>query len=148
MTTHRHEYGFSLVEMAVTLLVLGLMAAITIPVIRGFSESHRLRGATENLAGQIRMVREKAIATGVDQTMHFYLDTHGADYHVHNPGVIGPLWSFPKDITYDETPGDDLDTLRLKRDGRASPAGTIVLVDSRGTRDTISIQLSGLILTR
>jgi len=147
VTSRRGDIGLSLVELLVTLMVLGLIAAISIPAIGGFSESHRLRGATENLAAQIRLARERAIGTSVEQTLHFYLDTHDADYHIHNPGSLGPLWSFPKGVVYDETPADDLDTLRLTRDGRASPAGSIVLVDSRGFRDTISVQLSGMIVT-
>jgi type II secretory pathway pseudopilin PulG len=146
--TMRRDRGFSLVEMVVIILILGMMLALGIPAMRGFTESNRLRGSTENIAAQIRLAREKAIGTGVEQTFHFYLDTHDADYHIHNIFTPpGPLWSFPKGIVYDETPADDLDTLRLKRDGRASPAGVIVLRDSRGVRDTINIQLSGLVLT-
>jgi len=145
--TDRRDLGFSLIEMAATLLVLGLIAAIGIPVFRGFSDRHRLGGATENIAAQIRIARERAIATGVEQTLYFQLDTLHSDYRLHHAGSVAAVWSLPPGVVYDESPADDLDTLRLERDGRASHAGSIVLVDARGFRDTIGIQRSGLVTT-
>ena len=146
MTT-RPDTGFSLVEMVVIVLILGIIAAFSIPTLRGYTESQRLRGASQNLAGQIRLARQKAISTGVEQHFVFELDALNSDYRIQNPGRI-VRWEFPKGIVYDETPADDLDSLLLSPTGRAAPAGSIVLVDSRGNRDTIDIQLSGLVLTR
>jgi hypothetical protein len=36
----------------------------------------------------------------------------------------------------------------MNRDGRASASGNIILRDTRGYRDTVSVQMSGLVLTK
>src|SRR5262245_64078182 len=63
--------GFTLVEMAVVILILGLLFAFSIPAYQRINGSYQLKGATENLAAQLRMSRSKAMSTGVDQPMHF-----------------------------------------------------------------------------
>lgn len=147
MANRRRVIGFTLIEMAVTLLIIGLIAAIGIPAYRGFGQTHRMRAAAESVAGQIRAARERAMATGTDQILCFELEARPAGDPV-QAGTFGPPWSLPRGVVYDESAADDLDSLWLRRDGRASPAGTIVLVDSRGLRDTIRVLASGLVVTR
>jgi prepilin-type N-terminal cleavage/methylation domain-containing protein len=139
--------GFTLVEMVITFLVLGLLLAFSIPAFQNISGSYRLKGAAENVAAQLRLAREKAIATGQSQTMHYQVNYPPGtpyDYHIHNGGVVGACWALPKGITIVAQP----DSTRMTVDGRATPSGFVVLSDTRGNRDTVSIQLSGLVLTR
>jgi prepilin-type N-terminal cleavage/methylation domain-containing protein len=138
--------GFTLVEMAVTILVLGLLFAFSIPAFRSVSSSHQLKGATENIAAQLRLAREKAIATGVDQPMHFTANYLNSDYHIHYPsGLIPAKWKFPRGITYSSV---GVNPAIMLRDGRANASGNIILGDERGYRDTVSVQISGLVLTK
>jgi Tfp pilus assembly protein FimT len=57
--------GSTLVELAITILVLGPLFALSIPAFQSVSSSDQLKGATENVAAQRRLAREKAIAAGV-----------------------------------------------------------------------------------
>jgi prepilin-type N-terminal cleavage/methylation domain-containing protein len=149
---NRHDtLGFTLVEMAVTILVLGLLFAFSIPAYQNVSASYQLRGATENIAAQLRMAREKAIATGMDQPMHFTygwtdpLDGVISDYHLHYPsGFVPAKWRLPKGITYFSVTVNPT----MQRDGRINASGNVILRDTRGNRDTVSVQMSGLILTK
>ena len=94
MLEDRHSnHGFTLVELAVTILVLGLILAFSIPTFRSISNSQQLKGTVENMAAQIRMAREKAIATGQQQTFHFFENSYDADYHIHNGTFIPASWS-------------------------------------------------------
>jgi len=142
--------GFSMVELAITFLVLGLLLAFSIPAFQNISDSYRLHGAAENIAAQLRLAREKAIATGQDQTMHFNTDYPPGtqyDYHIHvNPplGPVGACWALPKGISYVGAPINPT----MSRDGRSDVSGFVVLRDLRGNRDTVSVQLSGLVLTK
>lgn len=143
--------GFTLVELAVTILVLGLLFAFSVPAYQNVSASYQLKGATENLAAQLRLAREKAISTGMDQPMHFVyqwvdpLDGVVSDYHIHYPSGFSPAkWKLPRGITYYSVTVNPT----MIRDGRASASGNIILRDRRGYRDTVSVQMSGLILTK
>ena len=80
--------GFTLVELAVVLIVVGIVVALSAPAFKSFLDTTRLRGASQNVAAQVLMARERALATGVAQPIHFALDsTNAGDYHVHANGV-------------------------------------------------------------
>ena len=137
--------GFTLVEMAVAILVLGLLFAFSIPAYQNVSSSYQLKGATENIAAQLRLAREKAIATGMDQPMHFTPNWMGSDYHIHYPsGFVPAKWKLPRGITLYSVSWHPT----MLRDGRADQSSLIVLKDTRGIRDTVSVQMSGLVLTK
>ena len=135
--------GFTLVEMAVVILIFGLLVAFSIPAYMRFSGAHQLRGATENLAAQLRMAREKAMATGEDQPMHYVANFQNSDYHIHYPtGFVGGKWKFPRGITFYSIGINPT----MQSNGRASASGMVILQDTRGNRDTVSVLTSGLVL--
>jgi prepilin-type N-terminal cleavage/methylation domain-containing protein len=136
------ERGFSLIELAITVLVMGLVLAFGIPAFRSLSNSYQLHGAAENLAAQLRLAREKAISTGVEQPMHFVSST---TYHIHYPTGVATVWTLPKGITFASGVGT---WFKMERDGRSNASGIVVLRDTRGNLDTVSVQLSGMVLTR
>jgi prepilin-type N-terminal cleavage/methylation domain-containing protein len=143
--------GFSLVELAITILVLGMLFAFSIPAYRNISATYQLKGATENIAAQLRLAREKAIATGSGQQIHFTPNYMNCDYHIHYPsGHVIPLGKLGRGISFASISLHPL----LERDGRvySSPgvpaSGTVILRDARGNRDTVSMQASGLVLTK
>jgi len=138
--------GFSLVELAVTLVVLGLVLAFGIPAFQSFNTTQQLTGATENVAAQMRMMREVSIATGTTQTMHFFAGTLGGDYHIHN-AVVGGVWRLPRNITYYWGAGTN-SVMVSTSDGRMTSSGWIILQDPQGNRDTVSVMASGLVLTQ
>ena len=146
--------GFSLVELAVTLVVLGLVLAFSIPAYQSMNTSQQLKGATENIASQLRMMREVAIGTNTTQTMHFFYASMGGDYHIHNAGVVGAVWSLPRNIVYSWDSGTQA-IMSATSDGRmygagnpATAPGMIILIDNKLRRDTVSVLTSGLILVK
>ena len=139
--------GFSLVELAVTLVVFGLVLAFSIPAFQSFNTTQQLKGATENIAGQMRMMREVSISSNTTQTMHFFYATLGGDYHIHNGAVQGGTWSLPRNIVYYWGAGTN-SVMVSTSDGRMSSSGMIILEDPKGDRDTVSVLASGLILTQ
>ena len=150
MKPTRSDRGFTLVEMAVTLLILGMLMAFSVPAFQSLNKSNQLHGATENLAANMRVLREKAIATGQSQTVHFTIDYPPGtkyDYHVHNGIVTMPAWELPNGITYN---GIYINPT-FDKTGRTSPAGTsgaIILRNERGECDTVAVLASGQILVQ
>ena len=143
--------GFTLVEMAVVILIFGLLFAFSIPAYQRINGSYQLKGATENLAAQLRMARSKAMSTGMDQPMHFTPNYLNSDYHIHYAsGFIPAKWSFPRGITYYSIGVSPV----MARDGRVTDAagnpasGLVILQDLRSNRDTVSILSSGMVLTK
>ena len=139
-----------MVELAVTILVLGMLFAIGVPTFRSMSQTYALKNASQNMAARIRLYRDKAITTGRVQHLHFGLaPTFGWDYVVyysHSGDSITGAWRLPKGITY--SPLTSMTWTDLTPDGRSLVSGVIVLRDRRGSLDTVSVQLSGLVLTK
>jgi prepilin-type N-terminal cleavage/methylation domain-containing protein len=138
--------GFTLVELAITLTVIGLVLAFSVPAFKNFSGSQNLHGAAENIGAQLRLSREKAVTTGLVQPMHFVSPNV---YHIHPNGgsiVLGAQWTLPNGITFGRAMGD---FYNFQPDGRVQlqggADGVIPLVDSRGNRDTVTVQSSGTI---
>ena len=138
--------GFTLIELAITLTVIGLVLAFSVPAFRNLSGSQGLKGAAENVGGQLRLARAKAVATGLVQPMHFV----GANvYHIHPNGgsiMLGAQWVLPNGVTFGRSMGD---FYNFQPDGRVqlqgSADGIIPLVDSRGNTDTVTVESSGSI---
>jgi prepilin-type N-terminal cleavage/methylation domain-containing protein len=139
--------GFSLVELAIVLVVFGIALAIGVPMLSGLSSAQQLKGATENMAAQLRLAREIAIDTSSPQCMHLFYATLGGDYHIHNGAIQGGTWSLPRGITYNWATGTS-SVFNFATDGRADVSALVILQNTRGEFDTISVQTSGLILTK
>jgi len=145
------ERGFSLVELAIVLVVMGLLFGFSVPSFNRISSSYQLRGAAENVAGQLRLAREKAIATGVEQPLHILNST---TYRIEYGSVIATAWTLPNGITFTNATVDDW--YYMAADGRfyqnashsLTGSNVIVVGNTRGVLDTVSVQLSGLILIR
>jgi prepilin-type N-terminal cleavage/methylation domain-containing protein len=144
MTARRN--GFSLIEMMIVVGVMGVMFAMGIPAYNLWARSQSLHGATRTIAAEVQQMRARAMATGRTQTIHFALDSTGAgDYHVHENGGITASFDLPRNIVYSRRSQGGFS---ITPDGRASASRLIILRDGRGYRDTVSVQLSGLVILR
>lgn len=149
--------GFTLVEMAVTILVLGLLLAFSIPAFQRIGDTYKLKGATENLAAQLRIAREKAMSVQGDQPMHIAPNSLGADYHIHYFSGFCPTtarWKFPRGVTLHfatysvPTMGPDGRVYHGPSPTSTPSSGRIILRDMRGNQDTVSYLASGLVLVK
>jgi prepilin-type N-terminal cleavage/methylation domain-containing protein len=141
----RSQRGFSLIELMMVVLVFGLLLGFSIPNFHRLSNSFQRRAAAQDIAGQLRLAREKAIATGVSQPFRFA--SSGTGYATTPSSGRGASWSLPRGVAYVWCGGTD-SLYVLQTDGRCDRSGLIVLQDPQGGRDTVSVQLSGLVLTR
>ena len=152
MTSKLHEArGFTLLEMSVVILLIGIIAAFGIPAYVKFNRSLQLKGAVANMAGQLQLMRQKAMATGTTQTMHLYAGTYESDYHIHNDpsGLPDAKWSLPKNVTYLWSTGTlSGQMVQMTADGRADRSGMVILQTLGGLQDTVNVQLSGLVLAQ
>jgi prepilin-type N-terminal cleavage/methylation domain-containing protein len=141
--------GFTLVELAITILIVGMLIAMGIPAINSMSQSQMLTSNVENIAAQLRMARQRAISVGSAQVVHFTQNfpAVGCDYHIHNGGYIVPLGKLGPGVSYYYGTGV-VTSYQMQPDGTCQNSGLVILQNARGKMDTVSVQVSGLVLTK
>jgi len=139
--------GFTLIELAMVALVLGLVLAIGAMGFGRHTDQMALRGATEIIAERLHLTRDRAKTTRTARTMIFQAGYLGSDYRVEIDGIIQHSWTLPNRISYAWLTGT-INSVTMTPDGRCSTSGLVILEDSRGVRDTVGILSSGLILTK
>ena len=152
MNAHSRQQGFTLIESAVVLLLLGILFAMSVPAFQSYRRSQLLQAGSEQVLGQLRLARQKAIGIQHDQRLTF--STASNNYTVQDLTTnqnFGPF-TLPKGI--DLVRADLIEggvtghTITALNDGRFTGSGEIELKNGKGTRDTISVQVSGLALIR
>lgn len=138
------ESGFTLIELGVVLVLLGLILGIAVPSVRHSTQSSRLGVAADGIIAQVYLAREKAVDTQSDLVLRFAEDSLGSDFHIRtSDGGVTGKWSLPPQITYAPTSAMGM---TLTREGRAYPAVQIILRDMGSHRDTVSILTSGMVV--
>jgi hypothetical protein len=84
------------------------------------------------------------MATGRTQTLNFNTTVTPPTMTVYD-AVDHRSWTLPKGISF---VSGTANSFTMTRDGRASTSQYIVLQNSKGNRDTVSVQTSGLALAR
>ncbi len=63
-SSRRNGSGFTLLEMLVTIVVLGIVLAVAMPSVKRYLESQRLRSVSGELSNDLQFARSEAVARG------------------------------------------------------------------------------------
>lgn len=151
--------GFTLFELMVVMILIGLMAAFVFPRIGGNGDRLRLRTAAKSVAAMLRYARDQAVTRGnsyalVYEPVHrqFWvaaidaMATDDSDHEIPDTIDLKNVYELPDGITTD--PQDVVE----KAVGGAYPivaffplgnssGGTLTLVNARGMEASIQIDL-------
>lgn len=117
------EAGFSLVELLIVVTIIVVAAAVSLPAIGRYVRSYRIRGAAQQVAGEIQTARNKAISTNTNQGVIFQIvDANTYRYILpENPNPAtqyGPLRDLPGGTSFVAFAGQGF---RFDRLGRWCP---------------------------
>jgi type II secretion system protein H len=150
----RWNAGFSAIEMMVTLVIIGITAAISVPAFRLLSGGSSLTGGAERLAGNFRLARQMAVSQGVPyivawdegaRQVRIVRDENGDGDPDTGEAVQGPF-TLPGRISLanPDSLGFTDDYVSLLANGTASQSGALILSDAHGdTRNVILLAPTG-----
>jgi prepilin-type N-terminal cleavage/methylation domain-containing protein len=147
----RRAAGFSMVELLITLVLLGIVAAIAIPSFRGWVDNSNLKAAARTLSSDIAYMRAAAMSNGRTHTVAYDMaqnrytlrwDSDGAGTYadVANYPALRLLSEHGSSIqitSVSQTP------IKIISSGAINPFGTVEITNNRGSRATISTLITG-----
>ncbi|NWF57076.1 MAG: prepilin-type N-terminal cleavage/methylation domain-containing protein [Syntrophaceae bacterium] len=137
------HFGFSLLELFVTLAIIGVVAAIAYPAFQRLAVNGNLRTAAREIMGDIALRKERAMAQGTPLSITFEPDNNRYWASDMNPGE----WKCPakigRDIQITKAAFGRSKTIVFETRGTIRQAGNIELTNGRGSTATITCNLAG-----
>lgn len=152
-TATPNERGLTLIELCVTLLVLGLIAALASPRLTHAYYHLRLKTTAEEIVDAMTMAGRRAIFSG--QPWRLRVSPEGDCYFIEQQMTDidseQPVWNWPADWRIEIRKVLD-DGLRLTPTGEsftwipggAPPCGKLVVSDGSGRSHTIHLEATGI----
>ena len=126
------ERGVTLVEVAVVLLVLGILMGVAAPTVGAALEGYRAGGATADLYAAVHLTKARARAQGVTHALVLEPDGRGFRIVVDSGGE-GRTVDGPNPLVDGAVATSNV-TIQFSSKGFAVPAGTITIRSGGETR--------------
>ncbi|MFO7915004.1 MAG: GspH/FimT family pseudopilin [Candidatus Krumholzibacteriales bacterium] len=85
----RAKAGFTLTELMIVISILGLIAVLSIPNIKGFLQTWKLNGESQELASTLRTARSAAVRRNAEVVFTFDMNTNSYFYFEDDDGDGG-----------------------------------------------------------
>ncbi|MBZ5520825.1 MAG: GspH/FimT family pseudopilin [Acidobacteriia bacterium] len=143
-----NQRGFSLVELLIAILIIGVMVAIATPNVQSSYRIYQLRAAASSVSGIIQVTRYRAISSGYPFAL--VLDKANSTYQVQsdpagtgtfaNVGAALPLSGSSTPATLNQNT-----TLQFRPSGRvlATTGTTTLVISYSGQTKTIQVSSYG-----
>jgi prepilin-type N-terminal cleavage/methylation domain-containing protein len=145
--------GFSLVELAVVLVIFGIAAAVGLPAMNTFLTGNNVRSGASILASEMRLARERAVANNVRAWVYCWNGT-GYYWTGQQTSLGGNSWSnltwkgpfeLPKRTQQANANFGGVNYFYYTPDGRPNASGSVAVISTQGRADTarVNLDLSG-----
>lgn len=143
------ESGFTLVELAIVLVIFGILTAIAVPGLNRFLRSVELNGQIQTMATTMRVVRQRAITENNDYVVYYDDTSRNLKWwdDDNNDGVKGGMEksgataSLPPWITVTNSSTNPFpsDTVTFTPNGAASVSGSTIFSNPEGYQRSLSV---------
>jgi len=132
LVPRRSERGFSLIEMLIVVFIIAIMAAVALPNIGQYIRNYKVKGAAQEVAGELQSARSRAIVSNTNEGVSFVVldqDTYRfvqEDLAAPAPERFGGIRTLPSGVVFVvSTLADPGPTVRFNRlGGFCNPASS------------------------
>jgi len=122
----RGEAGFTLAEMLVVIVIVGLGALVAIPNVNSFFRAYKIRSASDQLVSHLRVARQISVTQHLPVTFTINAspaNTYSFSYTIPGKPTTTQTFSLPDPVTVTNTPTGAL-TYTIAQNGTVSGATT------------------------
>lgn len=126
-----NQKGFTLIEVLVYFIILGIISAISIPSFKIISESS-FKADARSLVSDIRYTKDLTLNNGEDYKIFFSND----GYEIKSPTSIVKTYKFQRGTKFEKYElnigSKKVNYMEYTQDGRATASGSLILSDAGG----------------
>ena len=154
INTRRHSCpvaGFTMVELLITLVLVGIVLSIAVPAVSGWLDNSNLKAGARTMASDVAFLRESALSSGRTHLMAFNVganqytlrwDSDGAGTYADVPNypalrTLSQSGSGVRITSASQSP------IKIISSGAINPFGTVVITNNRGSTATITTMITG-----
>ena len=143
---YKNQNGELLINLLVTLAIIGVLAAISIPLLKNYQPSLKLNLAIKNLTSDLRYIQQQTITEQKIHMIQFSTSTNSYDLLKFDTATSTLKSVFlPTDISFDSISGFSDNIVKFNPYGAVYEYGSIILVNTSSTTKTINIKPSGYV---
>ena len=143
---YKNQNGELLINLLMTLGIIGILAAVSIPLLKNYQPSLQLNLAVKNLTSDLRYIQQQTIT---EQKIHFIQFSTSTDSYnlLKFDTATSTLKSviLPTEISFFAITGLTNNTVKFNPYGSVYESGSIILVNTSSSTKTINIKPSGYV---
>jgi len=152
-----HNQGVTMIELAVVMAIVGIMALFMAPALGEWTGRFRVRGASKDLADAFQLARLKSISEAVEYKVELDLDNQQFRIWKGNlrrnstswPTQEGSTISPPRGVTIDniDSVTTGVHNIVFRPDGMTTASNSIAIQNEKGDLFQVTVSQTGRIST-
>ncbi len=147
------EKGFTLVELMITVAIIGIMTLIAVPAFQRHAINANLKSAARDIASDFLLLKGRAVSENTEYQIDF--DATNDNYEIKRwdtgtsvfvslaPAQVKGVKNFGEDINITSAVFGAGNKATFKTRGTVTPLGTVQLTNSRNSTATITVNITG-----